>query len=372
MWTDYVFLSAIVILIVFYLFIDTRASDFKGVLHGFEFNTIPRSALPCGVIESLDKFCTDPERCSTNNLPDSFDSRVRWPGRITQALNQEKCGSCWAFATTTAISDRIRIQSVIGKNTLRFEKNKWIEHVDHETNDTPLMEIVQYKTSKGLNNISPYTFAGCDVCELAEKMDPAIKQYFGNGICNECCDGGVLQYACIYAMIQGCITYGDDPEPNDYTCTNYTGEPIYKVKSVYHIEGEKNIMANILHNGPVISGYNVTSNFGFPQGKIPGTDIFGVPSSYIGGHAVCIIGWGVDKDLTGKEVKYWLCRNSWGDKWNGDGTFKFVRGVNFCGIEDDVWGVTPFKVYDMQKGPVLPKPPSRTCERNAGGVVNPQ
>ena len=51
----------------------------------------------------------------------------------------------------------------------------------------------------------------------------------------------------------------------------------------------------------------------------------------MGGHAVRIIGWGVENG-----VKYWLIINSWNSYWGDKGTIKMRRGVNECGIEDNV------------------------------------
>ena len=48
----------------------------------------------------------------------------------------------------------------------------------------------------------------------------------------------------------------------------------------------------------------------------------------LGGHAVKMIGWGVDAG-----VPYWLCVNSWNNMWGEGGTFRIKRGVNECGIE---------------------------------------
>ena len=48
----------------------------------------------------------------------------------------------------------------------------------------------------------------------------------------------------------------------------------------------------------------------------------------VGGHAVSLVGWGVDRG-----VAYWLCQNSWGAGWGDQGFFKIVRGVDACGIE---------------------------------------
>lgn len=49
------------------------------------------------------------------------------------------------------------------------------------------------------------------------------------------------------------------------------------------------------------------------------------------GHAVKIIGWGVEKD-----TPYWLCANSWGTEWGDNGFFKIIRGNNECEIENNV------------------------------------
>lgn len=38
-----------------------------------------------------------------------------------------------------------------------------------------------------------------------------------------------------------------------------------------------------------------------------------VSGSYLGGHAIKLLGWGVDK-ATG--APYWLCANSWNEDWS--------------------------------------------------------
>jgi hypothetical protein len=69
-----------------------------------------------------------------------------------------------------------------------------------------------------------------------------------------------------------------------------------------------------------------------PRGKRPRIPI-------VGGHVVAIVGYNNPK-------KYWICKNSWGSDWNGDG-FVFIEqgkvtgsGVSGCYIDlIDVWGV---------------------------------
>ncbi len=56
-----------------------------------------------------------------------------------------------------------------------------------------------------------------------------------------------------------------------------------------------------------------------------------VKGSYLGGHAVKMIGWGVENG-----VKYWTIVNSWNEGWGDNGTIKILRGVDHCGIESEV------------------------------------
>ncbi|KAK5973481.1 Cathepsin B [Trichostrongylus colubriformis] len=51
----------------------------------------------------------------------------------------------------------------------------------------------------------------------------------------------------------------------------------------------------------------------------------------VGGHAVKVIGWGKEGD-----VPYWLIANSWHSDWGENGYFRMIRGINNCGIEEDV------------------------------------
>ena len=63
--------------------------------------------------------------------------------------------------------------------------------------------------------------------------------------------------------------------------------------------------------------------------------------SALGGHAVKMVGWGVEDG-----TKYWLVANSWNTHWGDNGFFKILRGEDECGIEGGiVAGIPHFSAY---------------------------
>lgn len=109
----------------------------------------------------------------------------------------------------------------------------------------------------------------------------------------------------------------------------------------------------IMAGGPVETAFTVYSDFENYAGGI----YHHVTGSEAGGHAVKIVGWGVEDG-----VKYWkiakcalhlspitrmwpwlsmasrLTHSSWNPYWGEDGYFRMIRGTNEGGIEDQVVG----------------------------------
>lgn len=56
-----------------------------------------------------------------------------------------------------------------------------------------------------------------------------------------------------------------------------------------------------------------------------------VTGPFLGGHAIRILGWGVERG-----VPYWTVANSWNSDWGDSGTFKILRGKDHCGIESSI------------------------------------
>ena len=102
---------------------------------------------------------------------------------------------------------------------------------------------------------------------------------------------------------------------------------------------ERYIQEEIMANGPVLACIYDYHNFvdffnAYPLGVYNSTE----GSEAFGGHCMNMLGWGVDAS---SGMKYWLMRNTWGPAWGSNGVVRFKRGVDYLGIESDVWAACP-------------------------------
>ena len=95
------------------------------------------------------------------------------------------------------------------------------------------------------------------------------------------------------------------------------------------------MQTEILGHGPIEVAFQVFSDFhNYRNGTYQRT-----PKAHLeGGHAVKLVGWGVDE----YGVDYWVVANSWGSNWGVlSGFFHIRRGTNECGIEQTPAAGTP-------------------------------
>merc|ERR1712032_712640 len=95
--------------------------------------------------------------------------------------------------------------------------------------------------------------------------------------------------------------------------------------------GESHIQQAIMQGGPMEVAFSVYSDFENYASGI----YHHVPGEQVGGHAVKVVGWGVENG-----VKYWKIANSWNPYWGEKGYFRIRRGNNEGGIEDQVIGAS--------------------------------
>uniref|UniRef100_A0A224YDF6 Cathepsin B n=1 Tax=Rhipicephalus zambeziensis TaxID=60191 RepID=A0A224YDF6_9ACAR len=251
------------------------------------------------------------------DLPEFFDAREQWPNckSISLIRDQSNCGSCWAFGTVEAISDRICIHT-----SGRVQVNISAQDV----------------------------LTCCSACGGCKRGYPyrAWQYYKYDGIVT----GG------LYGTEDGCQPYSFPPHqyattgilppptkhvpptpPCKRECREGYGKTYYQDKHygkhVYTIrQDEKEIRTEIYLNGPVQAGLDIYDDFHSYKRGVYRTHC----TKSRGGHIVRILGWGTENG-----VPYWLAANSWNVFWGDQGYFKILRGNNECGIEEHIGAGLP-------------------------------
>ena len=245
------------------------------------------------------------------NLPDEYDPRNAYPKceSLREVKDQANCGSAWAVAAVSAMSDRVCIASGQADQRRLSARN-----------------LISCCSSCGF---------GCD----GGYASNAWKYWKEVGIATGG-EYGDKRYCQPYFLPKcdhyGGGSHGTCPENiqtpqcakncNDGNCADYDSD-IIKSSSYYSLSGESNIMQDIYQYGPVEASFTVYEDFVTYSSGI----YQHVKGSALGGHDVKILGWGVENG-----VKYWLCVNSWNEEWGDNGYFKIRRGNNECGIENSV------------------------------------
>ena len=96
-------------------------------------------------------------------------------------------------------------------------------------------------------------------------------------------------------------------------------------QEAYNVRGVDEIKTELMTNGPMEVSFDVYEDFMTYKSGIYQQ----VTGKYLGGHAVKLVGWGVENG-----VEYWKIANSWNEDWGENGYFRIKMGE--CRIESDV------------------------------------
>ena len=229
---------------------------------------------------------------------------------LTNLRNQhvpQYCGSCWAHAATSALSDRIKIA----------RKAQWPDI-----------------------NIAPQVLISCsgdDGCHGGEAYN-AFEWMHSNEITDETCsiyrarghDNGV---ACApITVCENCM-----PGKPCFAQDNYK---VYNTDQYGTVKGEEAMMQEIYQRGPIACGIAVPDSLEDYTGGIY-QDTTGDMNIV---HDISIVGWGVENG-----TKYWTVRNSWGTHYGESGFVRVIKGINNIAIESDCAWATPVDTWTSDK-----------------------
>jgi cathepsin B len=230
---------------------------------------------------------------SVKALPASFDWRNQPLGNCIQPIrDQQQCGSCWAFAAAESLGDRFCIASNGSINAV----------------------------------LSPQYMVSCDFTNLGCSggyLDNTWEFLASTGIPTDAC----VPYTAGKGIVEACSKLK--------TCKDGSKFKYYKADKVYPVPADATEIQNeIMLRGPVEAGFLVYKDFLTYKSGV----YHHVTGSFLGGHAIKIIGWGVSSlDNT----PYWIIANSWGESWGMNGFFWMLRGEDECSIESNVYVGTP-------------------------------
>lgn len=281
------------------------------------------------------------EATATNDdIPESFDSEANWPQCakiIGDIRDQSMCGCCWAFAGAEAASDRMCIA----------------------TNATIMVPL---SSQDVCFNGGGFMSMGCSGGQITSPWSYIKKgglfggkgavsggQYqgsgpFGKGLCSDFsmphCHHHGPQGSDPYPPegAKGCPQQSTPAGPK--TCdadskaphNNFAADKYSFTGQIITARGEAGIQQAIMAGGPMEVAFTVYSDFENYAGGIY-HHVTGGPA---GGHAVKMVGWGIESG-----VKYWKVANSWNPYWGEKGYFRIKRGDNEGGIEDQAVASSP-------------------------------
>ena len=321
----------------------------------------PNYTNPINTLMSIHQSEYDKKAFATlQELPDNFDWREAGPQqnppiRISKVKNQGHCGSCWAMATASSLTNRYNVSG----NPIEDLSPLYLASCSKKNNgcDGGAAQLAgEFCVSNGIST---------NECASWEKY---CNVHTGSEICTcspEYCNNNKLK--CKYS---NCNVFKARQDSTKTILGNNLNKPIIPsiqpldlpyIKSDYTFTQDpgsiqRAIKLEIMFNGHVVCSFFVFPDFTSQNNPNNGTwpltnniYIHGAyydPESYNpsdrnitnelknispylkepAGHAVEIIGWG--KGDTGNdkygEVYYWIVKNSWSTDWGNEGYFKIA------------------------------------------------
>ncbi|XP_022169080.1 cathepsin B-like cysteine proteinase 4 [Myzus persicae] len=249
--------------------------------------------------------------------PRTFDARKMWRHckTIGEVRDQGHCGSCWAFGTSSAFADRLCVATDGDFNELlSAEEITFCCHTcGHGCNGGNPLKAWKYFSKHGL--VTGGNYKSGEGCE-PYRVPPCPRDEQGKNTC------------------------AGKPREKNHRCTRmcYGNQDLdydddHRYTRDYYRLTYGSIQKDVMTHGPIEASFDVYDDF--PSYK-SGVYVKTENASYLGGHAVKLIGWGVEEG-----TPYWLMVNSWNAQWGDNGLFKIRRGTNECRIDNSTTGGVP-------------------------------
>jgi C1A family cysteine protease len=272
---------------------------------------------------------------------------------ITKPFNQGLCGSCWAVASATCLSDVFVVSKKVDSNPKLSPTYILSCLPQSQCDGGDPSKAVHDMTNEGISTSECLDYSWCT--NSACSGDP-LKHFGAKNVneyippCQCSTKSGNQQKYFAADSVSICIPPKlkefNVMERNqlEYYFDNMYGnveKDTVDLSSLSTNEIQDLIRYHIFTYGPVMGGFHVFKNFFKGEFSntndiyietvtykgVPGIDYSDVEKDWVGSHAVVIVGWGEDT-VHGELVKYWLVRNSWGKNWGNQGIWKMAMYGN--------------------------------------------
>lgn len=259
-----------------------------------------------------DRYAGKPPLYKHTKPPRDFDARSKWNHcrSLNEIRDQGACGSCWAVAAVSTMTDRLCIQTK-GRKKVHFSELDLMSccmFCGNPCNGGALEKAWKYGRLKGIVSGGEYnSHEGCKPYTIPPCEHGNKTHFNGMPPCGHTIPNTVCKHEC---------------EPSYKKKYNADRRKLY---TYYTNTKIMEIMSDIQKNGPVSTAFLLHEDFLNYKSGIYSY----VSGAAIGWHSVKLLGWGEESG-----VKYWLAANSWNSDWGDRGFFKIIRGNNHLGIED--------------------------------------
>lgn len=266
-----------------------------------------------------------PRNLQTTTYPTTLDLRQKFSKcwSVKTIRNQGPCGTCWAVAGASTISDRwciknyASVTSITGFKQILFSEEDVIEACPPEIcgggsnscfNGGWIDGAFQFSLKYGIctgANFGNNTF--CKPYSVNPNIWPPVYNFTNSTTCNSA-------YTTAYSLDKKklrSVTYVSAPTIQETEAA---------MIAALNLRGSLTVFILVYQDFYAYSSGVYQNNSTLPCYEDPRCD---------GGHAIKLIGYGVENG-----IKYWLAANTWGTGWGAlGGTVKIERGTNTIQIE---------------------------------------
>lgn len=252
--------------------------------------------------------------------------------RIHPVFDQQACGSCWAVAFATTMSDCLVVSGAVSWPPYISPTFCMACYPQRKCRGGQPAQLALDVQRNGVADITCIDYSWCENDPKCNIRDSAQHFHVGDQ------SSKIPNCGCYFGNDK--YIYKVNPGTDTFSVTDDNAVETYR----------EAVKTHIVNYGSIIGGYLVLKNFmngAFtrgnggvyfdradydniaPDGTIRFSDNIKSSMNSQGLHAVSIVGWGVAENIqydNGQvgDVPYWHCRNSWGEGWGDNGYFKMA------------------------------------------------